>query len=108
MRDSETGTSVTDVNLPNRRAPCAEVRCARRPQVPLLAGCATTLRRTRPIQPATNAQMIYDLSWPIFLIAGVVGVMVFAAIAYSVVRYRDRGQPIPEQTHGKPMARDRL
>ena len=23
-------------------------------------------------------------------------------IAYVVVRYRDRGQPIPEQTHGKP------
>jgi cytochrome c oxidase subunit 2 len=53
-------------------------------------------------QPAgDNAQKIHDLQWPIFLIAGVVGVIVFAAVLYAVVKFKDRGQPIPEQTHGK-------
>ena len=37
-----------------------------------------------------------------FIIAGVVGLIVFAAVGYIVWRYRDRGQAIPEQTHGKP------
>ena len=34
--------------------------------------------------------------------AGVVGVVVLSVIAYVFVKYRDRGQAIPEQTHGKP------
>ena len=29
-------------------------------------------------------------------------VIVFAAVGWCVLRYRDRGQPIPEQTHGRP------
>ena len=37
-----------------------------------------------------------------FLVAGIVGVIVMAAIAWVVVRYRDRGQPMPKQSHGKP------
>lgn len=49
-----------------------------------------------------NAQMIHNLQWPIFAVAGVVGLIVFAAVGYSVWKFRDRGQPIPEQTHGKP------
>lgn len=53
-------------------------------------------------QPAgSNSQMIHDLQWPIFLVAGIVGVIVFAAVAFAVWKFRDRGQPIPEQTHGK-------
>jgi len=35
-------------------------------------------------------------------VAGIVGVIVVAAVAWVVFRYRDRGQGIPEQTHGKP------
>jgi cytochrome c oxidase subunit II len=46
--------------------------------------------------------MIHDLQWPVFAIAGIVGLVVFAVIGFVVVRYRDRGQPIPEQTHGRP------
>jgi hypothetical protein len=34
---------------------------------------------------------------------GVVGVIVFAAVGWVMFRYRDRGQAIPEQTHGKPV-----
>lgn len=68
----------------------------------LAAGCATDAPQdtTQPAGP--NAQMIYNLSWPIFLIAGVVGVIVMVAVGYAVWKFRDRGQPIPEQTHGNP------
>lgn len=54
-------------------------------------------------QPAgPNAERIDNLQRPVFYVAGVVGVIVFAAVAWSMYRYRDRGQAIPEQTHGKP------
>jgi cytochrome c oxidase subunit 2 len=49
-----------------------------------------------------NSQMIHNLQWPIFAVAGVVGLIVFAAVGYAVWKFRDRGQAIPEQTHGKP------
>ena len=49
-----------------------------------------------------NAQKIHNLQWPVFAVAGLVGVIVFAAIIYEVVKFKDRGQPIPKQTHGKP------
>ena len=53
-------------------------------------------------QPAgDNAQKIHNLQWPVFAIAGVVLVIVAAAVVY-VIRFQDRGQPIPKQTHGKP------
>ena len=37
-----------------------------------------------------------------FIVAGIVGVIVFAVIIYVVIRFRDRGQEMPKQTHGKP------
>ncbi len=46
--------------------------------------------------------MIHDLDWLVFPIAGVVGVIVLTFVAIIVVKFRDRGQAIPEQTHGKP------
>lgn len=101
MRDSQTGTSVTDVNLPNRRARTLKFAAISATGM-LLAGCATNAPQDTTAPAGQNAQKIYDLSWPIFLIAGIVGVIVFAVIAFVVVRDRDRGQPIPEQTHGKP------
>jgi cytochrome c oxidase subunit 2 len=36
--------------------------------------------------------------------AGVVGVLVLAFAAYTMYKYRDKGQPIPTQGHGKPTA----
>jgi cytochrome c oxidase subunit II len=55
-------------------------------------------------QPAgSNAQTIQDLQWWVFLIAGIVGVLVFAAVFYCVFRFKDRGQPIPEQSHGNAL-----
>lgn len=54
-------------------------------------------------QPAgPNAEQIDNLQRPVFYVAGIVGVIVFAAVAWVMYRYRDRGQAIPEQTHGKP------
>ena len=37
-----------------------------------------------------------------FITAGIVGVLVFVVLIYVFIRFRDRGQPIPEQVHGKP------
>jgi cytochrome c oxidase subunit 2 len=67
-----------------------------------LAGCAQDAPQDTWQPRGDNAQMIHDLQWPVFLVAGIVGVVVLAVVAYVVVRYRDTGQPIPEQTHGKP------
>ncbi len=68
----------------------------------LVAGCAQDAPQDTWDPAGPNAQKIHDLQWPVFLVAGIFGVIVISVIAYVVVRYRDRGQPIPEQTHGKP------
>jgi len=68
----------------------------------LAAGCAEDAPQDM-FQPAgPNAQSIYDLSVPVFIIAGVIGVIVMVFIAIIVVKFRDRGQAIPDQVHGKP------
>ena len=66
-----------------------------------LAACANDAPQDTWQPDGPDAQMIHDLQWPIFLIAGIVGVIVFAIVLYALVRFKDRGQPIPEQTHGK-------
>lgn len=67
-----------------------------------LAGCAKDAPQDTWQPKGDNAQKIHDLQWPVFLVAGIVGVIVMVAVAYAVVRFRDRGQPMPEQSHGKP------
>ena len=66
------------------------------------AGCAQNAPQDTWDPAGENAQKIHDLQWPVFTIAGLVGVIVLAVVAFVVVKFRDRGQPIPEQTHGKP------
>jgi cytochrome c oxidase subunit 2 len=67
-----------------------------------LASCAKNAPQDT-FQPAgSNAKKINNLQRPVFYIAGVVLIIVIAAVGYSVVKYRDRGQEMPEQTHGKP------
>lgn len=68
----------------------------------VLAGCASDAPQDTWQPAGENAQLIDNLQRPVFLIAGIVGLLVFAAVGYVVVRYRDRGQPIPEQSHGNP------
>ncbi|HQV57315.1 MAG TPA: cytochrome c oxidase subunit II [Ilumatobacteraceae bacterium] len=66
-----------------------------------LAGCAKDAPQDT-FQPAgENARTIDNLQRPVFWIAGVIGVIVFILMGYIMVRYRDRGQSLPEQTHGK-------
>jgi len=68
----------------------------------LVAGCARNAPQDTFQPEGDNAQKIHDLQWPVFAIAGIVGVIVSAAVLWCVFRYRDRGQPIPKQTHGRP------
>jgi cytochrome c oxidase subunit 2 len=70
--------------------------------VAVLAGCADDAPQDTWQPAGPNAQLIHDLQWPVFLTAGIVGVIVIVVLIYIVIRFRDRGQPIPKQTHGKP------
>ena len=68
----------------------------------LAAGCAQDAPQDVWDPAGPNAQRINDLDWVVFSIAGVVGVIVLTFVAIIVVKFRDRGQAIPEQTHGRP------
>lgn len=68
----------------------------------LAFGCARDAPQDTWQPEGENAQKIHDLQWPVFAIAGLVGLIVVAAVLWCVFRYRDRGQPIPKQTHGRP------
>ncbi len=104
MRDSGAATTVTDVTPPTVRTRSRRVAAvAGAGFALLLAGCARDAPQDT-FQPAgENAEIIDDLAVPVFAIAGLVGIIVAAVITWVVIRYRDRGQPIPEQTHGKPI-----
>jgi cytochrome c oxidase subunit II len=68
----------------------------------LVAGCAEDAPQDM-FQPAgPNAESIYNLSLLIFILAGIVGVVVLTLIGWTFFKFRDRGQAIPEQIHGKP------
>ena len=67
----------------------------------VLASCAQDAPQDTWDPAGSEAQKIHDLQWPIFLIAGIVGLIVMTVVAIVVVRFKDRGQPIPEQSHGK-------
>jgi cytochrome c oxidase subunit II len=98
MSDSFQGGSVT--SHPSRRllARAGVVLGA----ALLLGGCAKDAPQDTWKPAGANAQKIQDLQWWVFLLAGIVGVVVFAVLGYSLVRFRDRGQDLPEQSHGKP------
>jgi cytochrome c oxidase subunit II len=68
-----------------------------------LSACATDAPQDTWQPKGENAQKIQDLQWWVFLIAGIVGVIVMAVVAFAVIKFRDRGQPIPEQSHGNPI-----
>ncbi len=67
----------------------------------VLASCARDAQQDTWDPAGEYAQDIHNLQWPIFLIAGIVGLIVMGVVFYIVVKYKDRGQPIPEQSHGK-------
>jgi cytochrome c oxidase subunit 2 len=67
----------------------------------VLAGCAENAPQDSWQPDGDNARKIHDLQWPVFAIAGVVFLLVAGAVIWCIFRYRDRGQPIPKQTHGR-------
>ncbi len=71
--------------------------------VAFLSGCATNAPQDTFQPSGPNAQMIDDLNMIVFPIAGVVGVIVLALAGYIFLKFRDRGQAIPAQSHGKPI-----
>jgi cytochrome c oxidase subunit 2 len=68
----------------------------------LLGGCAKDAPQDTWQPAGENARRIDHLQKPVFAVAGIVGVIVFVTVAFVVVRFRDRGQAMPAQTHGKP------
>ena len=71
--------------------------------VVLLSACAQDAPQDVWRPAGTESQKIHDLHWWIFLIAGLVAVIVFVVVTITVIKFRDRGQPIPEQSHGNPI-----
>jgi len=67
-----------------------------------LAGCAQNAPQDTFAPKGPNSEKIHNLDLLVFPIAGVVGALVIGLVIYILFKYRDRGQPIPEQTHGKP------
>ncbi len=67
-----------------------------------LAGCAKNAPQDTWQPAGENARKIDNLQvWP-FAIAGVILVIVSAVVIYAVFKFRDRGQAMPAQSHGKP------
>jgi cytochrome c oxidase subunit 2 len=70
--------------------------------VTLLSSCAKDAPQDVFQPKGDNSRNIDNLQRTPFYIAGVVFVIVAAAVLFCVIRFRDRGQAIPKQTHGKP------
>jgi cytochrome c oxidase subunit 2 len=103
LRESETGTSVTKVKLSISSSGVRAIKIAGLAAAgAFVAGCAENAPQDTFQPKGENAQIIDDLARPVFYIAGVVGAVVMGIIGWVLFRYRDRGQPIPEQTHGRP------
>src|SRR4051794_31957514 len=92
--------SVKSVPGTRNRRPAAAL--ALLVSVVALAGCAKNAPQDTWKPAGENAQRIQDLQWWVFAIAGLVGVVVFGFVILIVIKFRDRGQAMPEQTHGRP------
>lgn len=101
MRDSETGTSLNYVKQTNARASTMKFAALAAAGL-FLASCAQNAPQDTFQPEGSNAKLIDDLARPVFYIAGVIGVIVCIVIGYVIFKFRDRGQPIPEQSHGNP------
>jgi cytochrome c oxidase subunit 2 len=67
----------------------------------VLGGCSKAKQNVFRGEGA-SAKSINRLQTPVFIAAGVVGVIVFLAVLYALVRFRDKpGKPLPAQGHGK-------
>ena len=88
-------------HLPRRRAAAALAILGF-----LVAGCAKNAPQDIFRPAGSNAREIDDgLGGQkyIFILAGVVAAIVVAVVIYIIFKFKDRGQDIPEQTHGNPL-----
>lgn len=70
----------------------------------LLTACAEDAPQDTFKPEGEYADTIANLNW-VFWVAGVVGLVVFAAVVFTVVRYRERkgnDDDVPRQIHGNP------
>ena len=96
---NQSGDSMTFNSTRHRRwaLPVAAVAA-----FTVLSSCAKDAPQDTWQPAGENSRRIADLQvWP-FGIAGIVLLIVAAAVGYSVLKFRDRGQAIPKQSHGKP------
>lgn len=91
----KTASTVSNMSRPARIALVAGLGV-------LVAGCAQNAPQDTWDPAGPNAQMIHNLDRWVFSIAGIVGVIVLTFVAVIIVKFRDKGQAIPEQSHGKP------
>jgi cytochrome c oxidase subunit 2 len=68
----------------------------------VLAGCAKNAPQDTFQPRGSNAKNINEIALPVFIIAGVVMTIVILVVGYIVWKFKDRGQDIPEQSHGNP------
>mgnify|MGYP006195933103 CR=1 FL=1 len=95
-----TGSRLSVTKMKSRRLALRAI--AATGAAAFLGSCATNAPQDTWQPKGPNAKMIDDLQQPVFAVAGIIGVIVAAAVGFAIWRYKDRGQPIPEQTHGKP------
>lgn len=67
-----------------------------------LASCGINSPQDTWKPKGPNAQKIDTLTRPVFAVAGIIGLIVVVAVTYSLIKFRDKGQPIPKQSHGNP------
>ncbi len=67
-----------------------------------LAGCAKNAPQDVFQPKGENADKINNLQYMVFGIAGAVGVIMTVLFVVTMTKFRDKGQPIPQQSHGKP------
>ena len=67
-----------------------------------LASCGRNAPQDTFQPKGPNAKIIDDLQKPVFAVAGIIGVFVTVVVIIAVFKYRDKGQPIPHQSHGNP------
>ncbi|MGH3851225.1 MAG: cytochrome c oxidase subunit II, partial [Pseudonocardiaceae bacterium] len=66
----------------------------------VLSACAKNAPQTSLEPQGPIARQIDNLINPVFIVAGIVFVLVQGLVVFAMVRYKDRGQPEPEQIHG--------
>ena len=67
----------------------------------LLAGCAKNAPQTALESKGPVAESIYNLSAPVFIIAGIVFLLVEGLVLVAAIKFRDRGgDREPKQVHG--------